>query len=235
MGVESYDMARHRHLGPAFGGHDPGVCAHVIIGLASSLAGEMPVARQEAEKGIALGEALDHPYSLVHAIYNAAMVHQIGGDRELTGQMAERALALTDKYGFPPYRAGAVLLLAWACGAERAESAELLDQEIARAAAAGPGVQYLLGLAGEVMLATGSCERAMALFDRALASNQEPEVGFYLAEIWRQRGTCLLTLDRANIAEARQAFLTARGIARQQGATVFERRAAAALVEISKV
>ncbi|HWI25860.1 MAG TPA: adenylate/guanylate cyclase domain-containing protein [Stellaceae bacterium] len=235
MGVESYDMARHRHLGPAFGGHDPGVCAHIIIGLASSLAGEMPVARQEAEKGIALGEALDHPYSLVHAIYNAAMVHQIGGDRELTGQMAERALALTDKYGFPPYRAGAILLLAWACGAERAESAELLDQEIARAAAAGPGVQYLLGLAGEVMLGTGSCERAMALFDRALASNQEPEVGFYLAEIWRQRGTCLLTLGRANTAEARQAFLTARAIARQQGATVFESRAAAALAEISKI
>ena len=30
IGVETYDMARHRHLGLAFGGHDPGVCAHVV-------------------------------------------------------------------------------------------------------------------------------------------------------------------------------------------------------------
>ena len=31
IGVETYDMARHRHLGQAFGGHDPGVCAHVVL------------------------------------------------------------------------------------------------------------------------------------------------------------------------------------------------------------
>jgi hypothetical protein len=26
IGVETYDVNRHRHLGHAFGGHDPGVC-----------------------------------------------------------------------------------------------------------------------------------------------------------------------------------------------------------------
>jgi class 3 adenylate cyclase/tetratricopeptide (TPR) repeat protein len=233
LGAETYDMARHRHLGLAFGGHDPGVCAHVVSGLASSLSNGLHAAQGEAEKGIALAEALDHPFSLAHATYNAAMAYQIGGDRELTARTAERAVQLTDRYGFLPYRAGAIVLLAWARGAERVGGVEALDEEIERAAAAGPNVQYLLGIAGEVMLAAGRGERAMDLFERALGANEEPEVGYYLAEIWRLRGKCLLALDGANVKEATQAFVTAQTVARRQGATLLERRAEAALAEVS--
>ena len=234
IGIETYETARHRHLGPAFGGHDPGVCAHVIVGLACALTNEVEHARRQCESAVALGKELDHPFSLAHAFYNAAMAHQIGGNRDLTGEMAERMIALGDRYGFPSYRAGAMLLLAWARGTERAGSTDM-EKEIAQAVAAGPNVQYLLGVAGEVMLAAGRSDRAEALVDRALVANQEPDVGFYLAEIWRLRGDCLLALDRANRDKARQAFATARGIARQQGAVVFERRAEASLVEGAKI
>jgi tetratricopeptide (TPR) repeat protein len=161
------------------------------------------------------------------------MIHQIAGDRDLTEQTTARAIALTDQYGFPPYRAGAVLLSAWARGAKGAGNAELLEQEIARAAAAGPNVQYLLGIAGDLMLAAGRADRAMAFFERALAANEEPDVGFYLAEIWRLRGHALLALDRANTSEARRSFATAQAIARQQGASILERRAEASLREVA--
>ena len=43
---------------------------------------------------------------------------------------------------------------------------------------------------------------------------------------------CLLSLNRRNKAEARRAFMTARDNARQQGATFFEDRAVARLVEM---
>jgi class 3 adenylate cyclase/tetratricopeptide (TPR) repeat protein len=231
IGVETYDMAQHRHLGPAYGGHDPGVCAHGILGLTAALSGEADLVRHETERSIALGEALDHPFSLVHGLYNAAMSHQLAGDRDLAGQMAERTIALADKYGFPPYRAGAALLLAWAGGAG-AVSAELVE-EIARTAAAGPNVQYLLGVAGELMLAIGQHDRAAALLDRALAANEEPDVGYYLAEIWRLRGNCLLALGCDRYDEARRALATACEIARRQGAVAFERRAAASLAKVS--
>jgi hypothetical protein len=62
----------------------------------------------------------------------------------------------------------------------------------------------------------------------------EPGFGFYLPEIHRLRGECLLSLSRGNKAKARQAFTTARDDARQQGPTLFEDRAAARLAEISK-
>ena len=37
----------------------------------------------------------------------------MAGNGDLTGQTAERTIAIADKYGFPPYRAGAGLLLVW--------------------------------------------------------------------------------------------------------------------------
>jgi hypothetical protein len=49
------------------------------------------------------------------------------------------------------------------------------------------------------------------------------------------RGECLLALDRANKEQARQAFATAREIAKWQGAIVFERRAEAALAELTTI
>jgi class 3 adenylate cyclase/tetratricopeptide (TPR) repeat protein len=230
IGVQTYEMARHRHLGPAYGGHDPGVCAHSVLGQAAALSEDLNVVRQELQQSVALGDALDHPFSLVHALYNAAMSHQILGDRELTGQMAERAMALADKYGFLPYRAGAALMLAWAGGVGAATNTELVE-EMAQTAAAGPNVQYLLGIAAEQMLAVGRHDRAATLLDQALAANEERDVGYYLAEIWRLRGECLLAFDRANGDQARLALTTAREIARRQGAVIFERRAEASLAE----
>jgi hypothetical protein len=40
-GVETYDINRHRHLGHAFGGHDPGVCAHSLSAVSLQLSGNL--------------------------------------------------------------------------------------------------------------------------------------------------------------------------------------------------
>ena len=40
IGIATYDIARHRHLGHAFGGHDPGVCAEVCGVMAMQMAGD---------------------------------------------------------------------------------------------------------------------------------------------------------------------------------------------------
>ena len=82
IGVESYDMARHRHLGPAFGGHDAGVCAHVCSALALQLSDQREQAAESITGAIALAELLDHPNSLAHALNNLGTCHQIAGDRE---------------------------------------------------------------------------------------------------------------------------------------------------------
>ena len=233
IGADPYEIDKHRHLGPDFGGHDPGVCARLIVDFTTVLTGEQEAGQYCGEQGIALAEALDHPFSLAHALFNAAVFQQTIGDREKTGEIAERTIAICDKYGFPPYRVGMRLVLAWARGVANPGCAELVEQEIAQAAPVSTLFQHLLGVGGAMMLAAGEYERAIALFDRALDAYQEPDVGYYLPEIWRLRGQCLLALDRANKVEAREAFATARRIARRQGAALFEHRAEASLSTVA--
>ena len=230
VGVETYDLARHRHLGHAFGGHDPGVCAHVVRASALQLSGDPASARASAEQGLALAEALDHPNTLAHALHNAGMSLQLGGEREAVYAAAHRASELAEKFALLPWRASSLVLKGWASavGPAVAAAARLIDGEIDKATAAGPVPQYYLGLAAEVRLAAGRPADGLAHLDRAIATVDEPGVGFYLPEIYRPRGECLLALGRDNEEEARQAFVVARDIAKRQGAAILERRAGGA-------
>ncbi len=40
IGISNYDIVRHRHLGPAYGGHDAGVCALVVHANALQFSGD---------------------------------------------------------------------------------------------------------------------------------------------------------------------------------------------------
>jgi class 3 adenylate cyclase/tetratricopeptide (TPR) repeat protein/energy-coupling factor transporter ATP-binding protein EcfA2 len=237
IGVGTYDMARHRHLGLEFGVHDPGVCAHVVGGLALQMSGDSGPANDSLALGVALAEVLDHPNSLAHALHNAAMGHQFVGDRESAFVAAQRAAALAEKFALLAWRASSLVIMSWASanGPGVAEAAHLIDAEIGNATRVGPVPQFYLGLAGEVLLAAGRPADGLAHLDCAIAAIDEPGVGLYLPEIYRLRGECLLALDRANREQARQAFATARDIAKRQGAIVFERRAEAALAEATTI
>ncbi|HXL64237.1 MAG TPA: adenylate/guanylate cyclase domain-containing protein [Xanthobacteraceae bacterium] len=231
-GIESYDLARHRHLGIAFGGHDPGVCAHVCSSLALQMAGDRERSKDLQVRGLALAETLDHPNTIAHALYNIAMGHQMARDHEATAYCAQRALTLAEKFGLQAWRASSLLLLAWA-GTGTAEAARLIDTEIDSATRVGPVPQVYLGLAGEVLLAVGRSADGLAYLDDAIAGIDEPGVGLYLPEIYRLRGECLLAIDRGNKEQARQAFTTAADIGRRQGAILFQRRAEASLRELA--
>jgi predicted ATPase len=231
--ISLYDITQHHHLAHAFGGHDPGVCAHAQCGNSWQLSGEERYARAHFSQAIALAEMLGHPNSLGHGLHNVSIGYQLGEDREATYTMAQRAAALAEKFGLPPWRASSLILVGWATatGAADSDAVRLIEAEIANATAVGPLPQYYLGLAAEVLLAAGKPKDALGHLDRAIAGIDEAGVGIYLPEIYHLRGACLLALDRSNKAEARAALATAADIARHQG--VFERRAKASLSELA--
>src|SRR5215831_3901114 len=235
LGLESYEMTRHRHLGPTFGDHDPGTCGHVARAIALQMSGDQDQAKDILWKGIALAEALDHPNSLAQALQMGAISRQFAGDRESTYALARRVAALAEKYGLSRWSLGSLLLIAWAgaVGSGVADAARLIDAEIDKATAAVPETPYLLGLAGEVLLAAARPGDGLAHLDRAIAAVEEPDVGLYLPEVHRLRGECLLAIDHANKEGAGRAFSTARDIARRRGAVIFERRAEASLLKIT--
>ena len=149
IGVETYDMPRHRHLGLAFGGHDPGVCAHVVHAHAVQLSGNPERAQESAAQGLALAEMLDHPFSLAHALHNNSIDVQLIGDRDATFAAAQRAAVLAQKFGLLTYVGSSLLLTGWATavGSGVIDAARLVDAEIDNATAAGPVPQYYLGVA----------------------------------------------------------------------------------------
>jgi class 3 adenylate cyclase/tetratricopeptide (TPR) repeat protein len=237
IGVESYDVTRHRHLGAMFGGHDPGVCAHVVSALGLQMSGDEERAQSIAAQGLTLAEALDHPNTLAHALHNRAIGLQLIGDRDAVFSFAQRAAMLAEKFGLLPWRAGSLLLVGWATAVASgiADAVQLTDAEIDKATAAGPLPHYFLGLAAEVLLAAGRAADGLAHLDRAIAGVDEPGIGFYLPEIYRLRGECLLALDRNKKNEAQLAFAAARDIAQQQGAIIFQRRAERSLSMITNI
>jgi tetratricopeptide (TPR) repeat protein len=235
VGIEMYDMERHRHLGHAFGGHDPGVCAHSQCGNALHLSGDRDRAADILARAVALAETLDHPNSLAHALHNCGIAHQVVADRDAISTAVQRGVALTKKFGLIQWRAGNLILAAWAdaIGDGVAAAARVVDAEIENAAAVGPLPQYYRGLAAEIFLAAGRPADGLAQLDHAIAGIDEPGIGFFLPEIYRLRGACLLALDRRNKAEARSAFATAVDIAKRQGAVIFEGRARDSLSELA--
>jgi predicted ATPase len=156
---------------------------------------------------------------------------QLVGERPAVLAAAERAFGVAEKFGIRTYGASSLMLTAWASaiGSGIAGAAQTVVKEIEGATAAGPVPQYYLGLAADILLTAGRAAEGLTFLDRALARVDEPGIGFYLPEIYRLRGECLLAIDRGNKDQARQAFTTAADIARRQGAILFQRRAEAAV------
>jgi predicted ATPase len=78
----------------------------------------------------------------------------------------------------------------------------------------------------------GDPERAGALLDEALATDERAGCRAFEAELHRARGEILLQRGPANPAPAEDAFLAAIAVAKQQGARSFELRAALSLAKL---
>jgi predicted ATPase len=104
-----------------------------------------------------------------------------------------------------------------------------METEFPRVSIMGPNPPFYAGLLAGVRLAAGQVERSFEPLDMMLRTVREPGVGFYLPEVHRLRGECLLRLDPANFDEAIGEFETAAATARQQQARTFWLRAAIGL------
>ena len=230
-GVRQYDPARHAWMGPVFGGHDPGVCANVVRAMTLCFAGQTARAREFSAKGLSLAEALGHPHTLCFAVMNALSTHQTLGDRETVRRLAPRLAELAEKYNFPPMRAHALLVSAWAraFGTEIGPGLAIMEAEYPRASAIGPLYRYYAAILADVREQAGRTDDALALVKWALDTVTEPGVGMYVPELHRLHGVCLLALGADD--DGRRALQTALDVAKQQGASLFQLKAALSMAK----
>jgi class 3 adenylate cyclase len=197
-GVRRYDAERHHGLGPAFGGHDPGVCAHCVQALSLAFGGVGERAQASIEAAIELAEKLGHQHTLAHAYANAVFIFPVIGDRCATERASERLIDIAERCNFPPQRAIGRFFSGWAraTGAGLESALDLMEAEVDRAGKLGPMPNYVATLLAEIRLAAGRAAEAFALIEQTLAGITGPDVGFYLPRLLRLREVCLERLGK---------------------------------------
>jgi predicted ATPase len=232
-GVRQYDPARHAWMGPVFGGHDPGVCAHVVRALSLCFSGQTAQARQFGDKGVLLAETLGHPHNVAFALQNILVLYQTLGDRETVNRAAQRLRDLAEKYNFPPQRAHALMVSGWACtfGTQSEAGLAMMEAEFPRASAIGPLYRYYAAMLADARERAGRVDDALEVTRWALGTLTEPGVGMLVSELHRLEGVCLLRLGADHADEAMRSLHTALDVARQQGAALFELRTALTLAK----
>ena len=104
-----------------------------------------------------------------------------------------------------------------------------MEAEYPRATAIGPLYRYYAAILADVREQAGRTEDALALVNWALGTVTEPGVGMYVPELHRLHGVCLLKLGAAD--EGARALQTALDVAKQQGAPLFQFKAALSIAK----
>ena len=230
-GVRRYDRAKHSWMGPIFGGHDPGVCAHCVRAQVLAASGRRAEATRDLESAFALVEQLGQPSSRGHAFINALNVAQLAHDCAAIERYAQQLIDLAERHNMPPYRSHAAMVRGWALAlaGDLDAGVAAMETEFPRAYAVGPFFRYYAALLAEGLEKAGRFADALAVVRPALATVTEPGVGIFVSELYRLQGACLMHVDGASRDEAMRSLRTAVDVASAQGQPLLGLRAATTL------
>jgi DNA-binding winged helix-turn-helix (wHTH) protein/predicted ATPase len=228
-----YDVDQHAAMASAFGSHDAGTCGLSFSARALVLMGRLDEAARQTETSLVLARRLGHPFSLGLALVFAATVHQERGDVDRARACAESASAICAEHGFGLMQAWAAVMEGWVA-VERGDVAGIGRMERAIATMRSVGsfqfVTHFLGVFAGALLRCGRIEQAGHTVADAIGLVEQTGELFYQAELIRLQGELVTAVQGRQGGDiARRYFEQATAIARAQGATLLERRAAESL------
>jgi predicted ATPase len=240
QGIALYDPQQHRSHAFRYG-QDPGVVCRAYAGITLWCLGYPDQALRWSSEALTLARELEQPFSLVYALFFAAMLHQFRREGPLTQERAEAARALAAEQGFALWVAWGTFFRGWAltewspAPEARQEQVEAglaqMHQGLAawRATGAETLRPYFLSLLAEASAQVGRCEEGLTLLAEALAVTNEKGERRWKAELHRLKGEFLLARATGHDTEAETCFRQALDIARRQEAKSLELRAAMSL------
>ncbi|MEO6929940.1 MAG: hypothetical protein ABI190_12320 [Casimicrobiaceae bacterium] len=110
----------------------------------------------------------------------------------------------------------------------------IMEAEYPSASAIGPFFRHYAAILADRRENAGRVADALALVRWTLDTVTEPGVGVYVPELHRLRGVCLLRLNASHETEAMRSLQTALDVAKQQGATLLQLRAAISIAKASR-
>ena len=212
----------------------PHVVSQAFLGIVLFCLGYPDQALAHRNTAVAEARRLAHPrYLALILALGAVPLSLVGDNRALEGQ-ADQLVAVATEQGFPAFRAHGTIYRGWVMvkNGDVTEGIPLMRRGSAAFRATGtevwmPHFIALLAMAYEI---AGEVEEALVLMDDALQIVERTGERWFLAELNRHKGQLLQRQEHTEAAE--KLYRKALSIAEEQGAKLWELRAAASLAEL---
>jgi class 3 adenylate cyclase/predicted ATPase len=230
-----YDPNSHHSLGQQTGSH-PQVVAQGYLGVVFLCLGFPDQALARSNAAIAEARRLAHSPSLASALMiGAILLSIVGGDGDLDDRVDELVAVATEQ-AFPQWRAFGTIYRGWvkAGNGDVAEGISLLRGGLAayRANGAELLMPHHTALVARACAMAGQIEEALAQLDAALQIVEMTGERWLEAELNRHKGQLLLRRGHSEAAE--ELYRKALSIAAEQGAKLWELRAAVSLARLRR-
>jgi len=230
-----YDPISHCSLVHQVGIH-PQVISQAHLGIILLCLGCPDQARAWSNAAIAEAKRLAHPPSLASSLsLGAVLLSHVGDDASEDGRVDE-LVAVTTEQGFPQWRAAGTIHRGWITvkNGDVAEGISLMCSGAAAFRATGmeAWVPHHVALLARACQIAGQVEEALTLLDDALQIAERTGVRWLEAEMNRHKGQLLLRQGQPEAAE--KLYRKALSIAGEQGAKLWELRAAVSLARLRR-
>jgi class 3 adenylate cyclase/predicted ATPase len=225
-----YDPTSHRPLVRQLGFH-PHVSSRAYLGIALLCLGFPDQALAQSNAAITEARRLAHPTSLAVSLTLGALPLWLVGDNAALGKRAAELVAVATEQGFALWGAQGTIYRGWV-KVEKGDVTEGISLLRSGASAYRATGAMLLNAYYNTLLAraceiAGQVEEGLTLLDEALQIVERTEERWFTAELNRHKGRLLLRQGRSEAAE--ELYRQALRIAEEQGAKLWELRAAASL------
>jgi predicted ATPase len=229
-GGELYNPEEHRQYAFLYGGHDPGVCGLRHAAMTLWLLGYPDRALETSRVAVSLAQKLSHPYSLVHALFYAAWVHQHRGERQAVSECIEASVTLATEQEFTRWVLQGATLQGWLLSQHGKGQEGILKMR--QGVTAVREQSHFAAPLAEACGKVGQTEEGLRIMNEELARVHKIGECFYEAELHRITGELLLGQAVTDEAQAEICFQKALEIARSQSAKSLELRAAMSLTRL---
>jgi class 3 adenylate cyclase/predicted ATPase len=234
-GLRLYDPVSHYTLAHQAGIH-PQVISQAYLGNVLFCLGFPDQALARSNAAVAEARSLAHRPSLAGSLSLGSRLRSLSGDDVDLDGLADELTAVATEQGFPHWRAEGMICRGWVKvkNGEVAEGISLLRRGSAayRATGAELWMPYHISLLARACEISGQIEEAVTLLDDALQIVQQNRERWLEAELNRHKGQLLLRQGHSEAAE--ELFSKALSVAAEQGAKLWELRAAASLARLRR-
>jgi len=190
-----YDPERHRDDAFRYS-QNSGVATQCHAAWTLWFLGEPDRALEQIEQALALARELSEPHGLAHALFFAAILHQLRREDQLAQERAEAAIAISGEHGLALYQATATVARGWAL-IERGQyekGIEQIRQGLVGHQATGTELlrPHFMALLADGLGRACQPEEGLKVVEEALRLGHSNGEQYYHAELYRLKGELLL-------------------------------------------